>query len=106
MSGHRFDTYGWTAADIDDIAREVERRLPIRMQPHDSLYRGEYYGWRGGGAHLILQQNVSDQDDGMPTDSQYPGHAVLLYASELPDEWFEQLSTLPGVQRLESIVLP
>src|ERR671939_184037 len=97
MSGHRYDTYGWLAADIDRVARDIEQLLSIQLEPRDSLYRGEYYGWRGGGgAHLILQENFIEEDDGLPTDLENPDHRVLLYASELPDEWFDRLARLPG----------
>jgi hypothetical protein len=106
MTGHRYDTYGWLVADIDGVAREIEQMLSIQLEPRDSLYRGEYYAWGGdSGADLILQQNFME-DDGLRVDSEYPDHIVLLYASELPDEWFDRLARLPGAERLESRILP
>jgi hypothetical protein len=106
MNGHRYDTYGWLVADIDNVARDIEQVLSIQLEPRDSLYRGEYYAWDGdAGADLVLQPNFIE-DDGLRVDHEYPDHLVLLYASELPEEWFDRLAKLPGVERLESTVLP
>jgi hypothetical protein len=103
MSSQRYDTYGWTAGNIDELASQIGRVLGIQFEGRSSLYRGEHYRWRGeGGADLLLQDNFIEDDDGLPTDSQHPEHVVLLRASELPDEWFDRLAALPGAERLKS----
>jgi hypothetical protein len=107
MTGHRYDTYGWTDGSVDGVAREVERALSIELEPRSSLYRGEHYRWHGDNrADIILQENFIEDDDGLPTDSEHSGHIVLLYASRLPDEWFDRLAQVQGAERLESRVLP
>ena len=106
MTLYRYDTYGWLAADIDETAQRVGEVLGIELEPRHSLYHGDYYGWRGPGqADLLLQQNFIE-DDGLPTDDEHPDHKVLLYASVLPEDWFDALMRLPGVERLSSSVLP
>lgn len=103
----RHDTYGWRSAAIDDVARQVDLALLVHLEPRSSLYRGEYYTWRGAGnAHLILQENAIDDVDGLPTDDAFPEHAVLLYASSVPDAWFDRLAALPGAERLHTEVTP
>jgi hypothetical protein len=103
----RYETFGWGSARFDEVAHEVGRALSIDLEPRSSLYRGEYYRWHGDDrADIILQENFIEDDDGLPTDSEHPHHVVLLYASRLPDECFDRLVHLPGVERLESTVLP
>jgi hypothetical protein len=107
MTGNRYDTYGWRSGRLADVAFEVGRALSIELEARSSLYRGEYYRWHGDDrADIILQENFIDDDDGLPTDSEHPDHVVLLYASRLPDECFDRLSHLAGVERLASTVLP
>jgi hypothetical protein len=107
MTGHRYDTYGWTDGTLDGVAQAVERALSIEFEPRSSLYRGEYYRWHGDDrADIILQENFIEDDDGLPTDSEHPEHVVLLYASRVSNEWFDRLAQLPGAERLKSTVLP
>ena len=94
-------TYGWRAGDIDEIADEVARALLVPLEARSSLYRGEYYNWRGAGsAHIVLQRNVVEGDDGFPTDEEFAEHAVLLYASYLPGAWLDRIAAIPGTERL------
>jgi hypothetical protein len=107
MTVHRYETYGWKNTDVDGVAREVEQALSIEFEPRSSLYRGEYYRWHGDDrADIILQENVIEEDDGLPTDDEHPEHVVLLYASRLQDEWFDRLTKIPGAERLTSTVTP
>ena len=99
----RFETFGWRDGHLDDIAAKVGRMLVIQLEPRSSLYRGEYYRWRGAGAaDLILQDNFVEEDDGLRTDDEFPDHVVLLYASNLPRRWFERIATIDGAERLGS----
>jgi hypothetical protein len=99
----RYDTYGWLEADLDAVADAVGQALEVPIEPRSSLYRGEYYNWRGTGkAHIVLQENVVEEADGLPTDDEFPDHAVLLYASNLPREWFDRIAAVPGAQWLRS----
>jgi hypothetical protein len=101
----RYDTYGWRDGDIDEIADHIDRTLFVRLEPRSSLYRGEYYNWRGAGnAHVVLQENFVEEDDGLPTDDEFPQHAVLLYAACLPAPWFDRIAAIPGAERLRSQV--
>jgi hypothetical protein len=101
----RYDTYGWRDGDIDEIADHIDRTLFVRLEPRSSLYRGEYYNWRGAGnAHVVLQENFVEEDDGLPTDDEFPQHAVLLYAACLPAPWFDGIAAIPGAERLRSQV--
>ncbi len=101
MTSHTFVTFGWTSGSLDERAREVEQALGVTLEPRDSLYRGEYYNYRGEGPdHIILQQNFIEDDDGLPTDNEHPRYVVLLYASDLPSGWDERIGALDGVDRL------
>jgi hypothetical protein len=101
----RYDTYGWREGDVDVIAEQVARTLFVHLEPRSSLYRGEYYNWRGAGnAHIVLQENFIEEDDGLRTDADFPEHVVLLYASYLPDPWFDRIADIPGTDRLRSQV--
>jgi hypothetical protein len=93
---------GWRARQIDEVARELERTLAITLEPRDSLYRGEYYNWRGeGSAHLLLQQNFIEEDDGLRTNSKHPDHLVLMYCHDVPAGWLDRIAALDGADRLE-----
>jgi len=101
----RHDTYGWREGDVEHIAEQLERALFVHLEPRSSLYRGEYYNWRGpGNAHIVLQENVVEEDDGLRTDDEFPEHNVLLYASYLPEPWFERIAAMPGAEWLRSQV--
>jgi hypothetical protein len=101
----RYDTYGWRDADIDEIAELIGRTLFVRLEPRSSLYRSDYYNWRGAGnAHIVLQENVVDEEDGLPTDDEFPDHVVLLYAACLPAPWFDRICAIPGAEWLRSQV--
>jgi hypothetical protein len=100
---HRYETFGWRDADVDHVAERVGRALSIELEPRSSLYRGEYYRWRGAGASdIILQENFVEEDDGLRTDDEFPEHAVLLYASSLPGTWFDRIAAIEGVEKLSS----
>jgi hypothetical protein len=102
---NRHETFGWRTADVDDVAEKVSRALLIQFDPRSSLYRGEYYRWHGAGAaDIILQENFIEEDDGLRTDADFPEHVVLLYASYLPDPWFDRIADIPGTDRLRSQV--
>jgi hypothetical protein len=99
----RYETFGWRDGDIDEIADQVDHTLLIRLEPRSSLYRGQYYNWRGAGnAHIVLQENVVEEDDRLPADDEFPEHVVLLYASHLPARWFDRIAAIPGAERLQS----
>jgi hypothetical protein len=101
----RYDIYGWRDADIDEIAERIDRTLFVRLEPRSSLYRGEYYNWRGAGnTHIVLQENVVEEDDGLPIDDEFPDHVVLLYAACLPAPWFDRIRAIPGAEWLRSRV--
>jgi hypothetical protein len=99
----RYEIYGWRHGDIDEIADQVEHALVVRLEPRSSLYRGEYYNWRGAGnAHIVLQENFVEEDDGLPADDEFPEHVVLLYAAYLPARWFDRIAAIPGAEKLQS----
>jgi hypothetical protein len=97
----RYETFGWRNADVDDVAERVGRALLIELEPRSSLYRGEHYRWHGAGASdIILQENFIEEDDGLRTDDEFPEHDVLLYASNLPRDWFDRIATVDGAEQL------
>lgn len=104
MSGSNGDTsstFGWREGSLDDRARQLERALGVTLEPRDSLYRGEYYNWRGeDDAHVTLQANFIEDDDGLPTDDLHPDHVVLLHASALPEHMTRAVAALEGIERL------
>ncbi|HVN13211.1 MAG TPA: hypothetical protein VMT69_14035 [Kineosporiaceae bacterium] len=103
MNCRRYDEYGWTDRQIDQVAADIGDVLAIEFEARNSLYRGDYYRWHGPGEEdLILQENFVEDDDGLPTDDRHPHHVVLLYASRLPHEWFDRLAAIPGAERLAS----
>ena len=97
----RFETFGWRDGDVDEVAAKVGRMLFIQLEPRNSLYRGDYYRWRGAGAaDIILQENLIEEDDGLRTDDGFPEHVILLYASNLPRPWFDRIASIEGAERL------
>ena len=100
---YRFEVFGWRDGEVQDVAAKVNRTLFIELEPRSSLYRGEYYRWRGAGAaDIILQENFIEEDDGLRTDDEFPDHVVLLYASNLPRPWFARIAGIDGAERLSS----
>jgi hypothetical protein len=110
MSGRRYDLYGWRDLSLDEAARRVERALSIRLEPRESTYRGgAYYAWDGDdgwpiAGELIVQANAPD-DEGYLAEAEHPNHRTLLYASRVPDAWFEALSRTEGIELLASEVV-
>lgn len=107
MSELQEDTFGWRHITLEVVARQVSAALGVPLELHDSSFRGgDYYRWDGThGEELILQSNVLDAD-GIPDVEEFPDHSVLLYATELPTEWLEQLAAVPGAESLPSAASP
>jgi hypothetical protein len=102
MTASTSPMFGWKTGSLDDRARQLEKDLRITLEPRDSLYWGEYYNWRGdGSSHLLLQENFIEEDDGLPTVSEHPDHAIILHTYDLPGGWIERIASLDGVERLE-----
>jgi hypothetical protein len=107
MTQMRGATYGWKNGDLDEAAARTEALLTIELEPRHSSFRGgDYYNWDGpDSGEIIVQRNFEDEE-GELDEADYPEHLVLLYASGLPDELYERLGGLPGLDLLESHSYP
>src|SRR5262245_39381176 len=76
-------TYG-TNWPLKDVLSAIESALTVRMSPHDSSYRGEYYtSGSSGQEHIVVQPNYLDNDDEW-IEEKYQEYAILIYVNETP----------------------
>ncbi|MGZ4602455.1 MAG: hypothetical protein ACXV3S_04610 [Kineosporiaceae bacterium] len=103
----RGDIYGWKHADLAAVAEQVAAALSVTFElRHSYFHGGDYYNWNSpGGGELIVQQNSRDADGDLEY-AEFPEHRVLLHAGALDDAAYDVLAALPGVDLLESHVLP
>ncbi|SNS14952.1 hypothetical protein SAMN04488107_1614 [Geodermatophilus saharensis] len=81
MSTERFDTYGFSASDLEEAHRFVEARLGLNLRQRDSSYRGVYYALRlPDDSGIQLYANEGDSHVW-----KYAGYGVLLELSRLAD---------------------
>lgn len=82
-----FDIYGLLNIDLESAKTMVESVLGLKLQAHDSSYRGGSYYRQGttGEENFILQNNI-DLIDGEPID--FPQYPILLYINHT-DRSFE-----------------
>jgi hypothetical protein len=100
MTDHTYADFGWRTGTLEDRGRQIEQTLAIVLEPHSSLYRGDYYHWGGGdGGDLILQENFVE-DDGQRTYSKHSEHLVLLFTSDLPPGFLERIAGIDGAEWL------
>jgi hypothetical protein len=111
--------YAVSAANLDAARAEVELALDVTLDPHDSLYLGDYF--RGALASLYilkLRRNVDplyDAEQDPPEDkfalSEFPEHSNLLYvdgpAAESNDSTLRStIERIPGLKLLQVRYLP
>ena len=67
--------------DLDSARTRVETALRVKLAPHESYYMGgDYYRGEHKDFALILQENFLE-DDGEPTNREFPMVETLLYVS-------------------------
>ena len=66
---------------LDEVRSEIESVLAVRLVAHESDYHGgDYFKGAIDGVDLVLQTNFVE-DDGEPTEAEFPDAAVLLYVN-------------------------
>lgn len=65
--------------ELDDARKRVEKILGLSLEAHESEYHGgNYFKYSGAGFNIVLQTNFVE-DDGEPTEADFPGTTLLLY---------------------------
>ena len=71
------------APDLEQAKFAVESALKVQLSAHESEYHGgEYYRGECAGVSLVLQENFVE-DDGEPTEAEFPLAKLLLYIDGL-----------------------
>ena len=82
-----------TATDLEQGKFVIESALKVHLSAHESDYHGgEYYRGECAGVNLVLQKNFVE-DDGEPTEAEFPLVKLLLYADGL-DRNVENIGSL------------
>ncbi len=82
------------AADLEQAKFAVESALKVQLNAHESEYHGgEYYRGECAGVSLVLQENFVE-DDGEPTEAEFPLVPLLLYVDGLERDVETIASTL------------
>lgn len=94
--------FGIEGDSLNDARAQVEAALEIKMELHESGYRGgEYYRLHDvGREHFILQRNYDDLE-GEWTDPSCKDCGILLYANEV-ERYDTVCAALAGIARLVS----
>ena len=108
--GNRYDTYGFAAATLEELAPLLQQVLGLPFQERESsYYAGEYYLYQPSyGQEIRLYRNHDPVTDSWVRE-QYRDYAVILEVSGLDtmDEIRQRVLTgLPGAVLLASRVLP
>lgn len=105
----RYDTYGFTATTLAQLAPRVQQLLGLPLTERDSsYYAGTYYLYKRADRTLRLYSNYDAERRGW-VRAQYSDYSVLLEASgrdDMPELERELLTHLGGAALLSSTTLP
>src|SRR5262245_59542277 len=102
-----FYTFGIVESDIETSREDIERIMGIRMVPHESMSRGNYYRYSTAkGADISLLANMKKLrglDEKERFSEKYREYPLLLFVSylRLAPQVLSQLRDLPGWTLLE-----
>lgn len=101
---YRYDLYGSTALELEDLEALVAERLGLEFSAHDSSYWGPYSSWSASpGEQIRITTNFVDED-GELLEEDFPAYRSFVYVSESrrPDEIDRQLRGIAGVEHLRT----
>lgn len=79
----RANLFAIAATDLERAKLAIESTLRVQLSAHESEYHGgEYYRGECAGVSLVLQENFVE-DDGEPTEAEFPLAKLLLYVDGL-----------------------
>jgi hypothetical protein len=77
----RAELFGIDDGELDGTRKQVEKILELSLEAHESEYHGgDYFKLSGADFNIVLQTNFIE-DDGEPTEAEFPGVAILLYVN-------------------------
>ncbi|MEM1256409.1 MAG: hypothetical protein AAGI69_28575 [Cyanobacteria bacterium P01_H01_bin.21] len=104
----KYDLYGINTTSLNKAQMIVEETLSIRLNLHESSYRGgDYCRLNGTGKeHFIVQYNYNEHEDDW-TEARHKDFIFLLYVNESnrADELRELLSCNPFIALLRREII-
>jgi len=99
----RFDLYGSRDRSLDEVASTLSHLIGTPLELHDSSYRGgDYYrNALGEPAEIIVQRNAEDEE-GILTEPDHPGHQVIVYVTAPDDALARRLAKSTDLDLLDS----
>lgn len=98
-----YDLYGLTNGSLEDVRSNVEKALPVKFEPHESSFIGDYFlADMANDENIQIRKNI-DPIDGEPAEGQYPEASILIYVNgtERADEVAQKLdSQMPEIKHL------
>jgi hypothetical protein len=101
--------FGFPTVDLEYVRSLLEKAFAIEMEPHDSMYWGEYYLWKPtDGDELMLYYNLDPLFEpriNPPSEQyfepEYP-HLGILLDADLTKATYERIgSTLFSLEKVQ-----
>lgn len=106
-----FDLYALPYKDLEAARIAIECALGIRMEPHESLHRGDYYLFNTANESYELERNFDPFYEEALEDSLSEDAIILYYTSYTDPERAREvervlMTNIPGIQRVRRDHLP
>lgn len=73
--------FGLEVGELHSARKQVEKILGLALDAHESeYYGGDYFKTSGTDFSVVLQTNFME-DDGEPTEAEFPGATLLVFVN-------------------------